>query len=127
MQRLRRPILGILTLWFALYASVPQLLHFCPDHSPFMPASVASATVSHDHHAAPGTSRTGESDDRQGSDECCCPGPSCGTSAVLFGELRAPAIATLLTDVVRVGDAGDIFALAPVPHLLPFATAPPAV
>jgi hypothetical protein len=57
MQRLRRPVFVILSLWFALYASVPQLLHFCPDHSPLAPAGVAAATTEHGHHGTPAATR----------------------------------------------------------------------
>jgi hypothetical protein len=125
MQRLRRPVFAILSLWFALYASVPQLLHYCPDHSPLSATRVAASISSHDHHGAPATA--GDSDERQVSDECCCPGPSCGTSAVLVGDVRASTAAIVLDDVLLVGETVGNIAPAPVPHLLPFATAPPAV
>src|SRR5688500_1656343 len=129
---MRRPLYSrvfslALSLWLPLFMSGGESVVRCPTHSG--PAGVAAPavadtapTANHDHegsHPAPSNHGSGHS--------CVCAGPGC----------CPPAVAVLSDDAVPLARVVAIPAAAAVStlerlasradHLLPFATAPPAV
>ncbi|MCC6318411.1 MAG: hypothetical protein IT361_12055 [Gemmatimonadaceae bacterium] len=108
----------IYLLWLALYLGAPQPMHHCPEHSPVV-AATASAPTGHAHH---GGGDTPEPEQHK----CCCPGPQCGTTALVVVD--APRFSAEVP--AHDGSRPPAREQRPVPlrgpHVLPFATAPPA-
>jgi hypothetical protein len=120
-QGMRRLIAALNAIWFVLSIGAPQLMHPCPEHSS---GQVASASE-HSEHSAHHSANHDTTKPPSHESGCCCPGPQCGSQAVLpvaAGEpLDVPVIAS------HVSSHGTAPARSHVAWLLPFATAPPAI
>lgn len=118
-----------LSLWIPVFMTGSEWIVRCPAHAAVTGAASADdapdggSAASHDHggsHPAPG--------DQEGtSHSCSCPGPSCGTAAVAV--VRGTDVP--MSHVVAVHEATAAATLdrlaSETDHVLPFATAPPAV
>ena len=116
-----------LSLWLPLFMSGAESIVRCPTHD----GSAASASqavadgagdsADHDHGAGHSTPANGT------GHSCLCPGPGCCPPAVAV----VPGTVVPLAHVVAVHAAAAVSTLerlaSRTEHLLPFATAPPAV
>ena len=117
-----------LSLWLPLFMSGAESVVHCPTHGGSAPvaaapaATAATTAAEHNHgpeHSAPSDHGAGHN--------CSCPGPGCCTPAVAvvptndvpLSHIIAVHQATAVATLDRLSSATD--------HLLPFATAPPAV
>lgn len=142
----------MVALWFALYVGAPQLLHPCPQHAvqgvgseakpghhavarPAGEHSVTAHDAAHQSSAATATPgdaghshgdpQSGQSDAPAGEHDCCCPGPQCGSAAIVVA-LQTPWISVSIVDADVAIDAPPFApATTRVAHTLPYATAPP--
>ena len=130
---MRRPLYSrvfslALSLWLPLFMSGAESVVQCPTHGGSAPAAAAQATTTaatptaHDHgpeHPAPSDHGAGHN--------CSCPGPGCCPSAVAV----VPTNSVPLAHIVAIHQATAVATLdrlsSATDHLLPFATAPPAV
>ena len=130
---MRRPLCSrvfslALSLWLPLFMSGAESVVHCPTHGGSAPAAAAHAATAattpaeHDHgpdHSAP--------TDHGAGHNCSCPGPGCcppavaavPTNDVPLSHIVAVHQATAVATLDRLSSASD--------HVLPFATAPPAV
>ena len=117
-----------LSLWLPLFMSGAESVVQCPTHGGPAPVAAAHAAADattpaeHDHgpeHSAP--------TDHGADHNCLCPGPGCCPPAVAV----VPANAVPLAHIVAIHQATAVATLdrlsSASDHLLPFATAPPAV
>jgi hypothetical protein len=119
-----------LTLWLTLFLSESERVVRCPMHgggeasaAAHAAGSVASVNLAgHDHgaeHSMPADHGAGHN--------CSCPGPSCCSPAVSV----VPGVTLPMAQVIAVHEAAAVSTLkvfsSVKDHLLPFATAPPAV
>lgn len=125
----RRVFALALSLWLPLFMSGAEMIVRCPTHGGSPSAAASHGAVDgkasladHDHganHSAPADHGT--------THNCSCPGPSCCPPAVA----TLPGVDIPLAHIVAVHEAitvATLDRLASEPdHLLPFATAPPAV
>jgi len=117
----------VLSLWLPLFMSGAESIVRCPTHDGTAMASsqqagTAGQSGDHDHgatHSAPGEHGKGHS--------CLCPGPGCCPPAVAVLPINAVPMA----HIVAVHAASAVSTLEHLAsesdHILPFATAPPAV
>lgn len=142
----------MVALWFALYVGAPQLLHPCPQHAVHGAWNVAAgaeqATAQHAsalpeaaahaaHHASgptqspssalqsDGDSHSQHSSGPEGEHDCCCPGPQCGSAAVVVAVDTPSVSVTIVDAAVSVAAPPLVPAASRVAHTLPYATAPP--
>lgn len=122
---LRRPLLGILAIWYALVAAEVGGAHACPMHdATAAPAGVEAAAAgmeAHAHHGAPAPADGPVH-------ECTCPGESCdlATAGALPVARLSTHFAIAVADVRAVFGQATDFRPAPTPFLRPFANGPPA-
>ena len=130
---MRRPLYSrvfslALSLWLPLFMSGAEWVVHCPTHGGSVSvasaadAATASTLAEHDHgagHSAPSDHGT--------SHNCSCPGPGCSAPAV--ADLATTTVP--LARIVAVHEAAAVATLDRLAtesdHVLPFATAPPAV
>jgi hypothetical protein len=124
----RRALSLALTLWLPLFMSGADSVVRCPAHngvrhsSAAHVASEADAAAAHDH----GMEHSGPADHEAGHN-CSCPGPGCCPPAVaVVPSVIMPLAAIALVHEARAVSSLDLFSSVRE-HLLPFATAPPAV
>ena len=131
---MRRPLYSrvfslALSLWIPLFMSGAESIVRCPTHdgtaasaSHTAVAGAAGEAAEHDHaggHSSPGDDGTSHS--------CLCAGPGCCPPAVAV----VPRAAVPMAHIVAIHAAAAVSTLERLAgkseHLLPFATAPPAV
>lgn len=116
-----------LSLWLPLFMSGSESIVRCPTHGEAVAVAAnaapsGDAAAEHAHaadHSAPA--------EHDGGHACSCPGPGCCPPAVAV----VPGAELPMSHVVAVHEATAVSALerfaSENDHLLPFATAPPAV
>ncbi len=127
----------MVALWFALYVGAPQLLHPCPQHAvqgvwgaSTSMANDAASSASSAHHATSaahshGAPHSGDSSTPAGEHDCCCPGPQCGSSAVVVAVDTSWIRVSIVDASVTIAAPPLVPASSRVAYTLPYATAPP--
>jgi hypothetical protein len=122
----------VLSLWLPLFMSGAEWAVRCPTHGGGAAVSasdhgIAASTAAVDHSSHGAAEHSAPANHDGSGHNCSCPGPGCSPAAVAL----VPEDAVPLAHIVAVHEATAIATLDRLAsvsdHVLPFATAPPAV